>query len=412
MKRYRWKLVLILLFLLESTLYANPIGSYWSLLDSSGPSRRGHKCAYDSQRDVIVLFGGMDSMSIYDSCVWEWSYFWTRIDTPGPGPRIGHGLCYDTLNHASLLFGGRSPDGQYLNDTWTWDGTAWTQTQTEGPSPRGFFTFAYDSVRQRAVLFGGCDLNTIFGETWEWDGSNWTLAHTDGPPPRMLSAMAYDDGNSQMVLFGGRPAIDEGFLNDTWVYGETGWINIPYELFPPPPARAGHAMAYNSSYGGMILFGGFGEESNLPFDDTWSWSGSDWFPRYTSDINPNPRYSADMITVISKDLMLLIGGGDSCRTYADIWEFPYNMGLYVVGDTNDNGVFNGLDVTYSVNFFKGMGLAPRYIMENCPNLPLFVAGDVNSSCTFNGIDVTYCVNYLKGTGRWLMPCSYCPPLRW
>ena len=34
---------------------------------------------------------------------------------------------------------------------------------------------------------------------------------------------------------------------------------------------------------------------------------------------------------------------------------------YVVGDVNNNSVFNGLDVVYSVNYFKGIGPAPPYM---------------------------------------------------
>jgi hypothetical protein len=80
---------------------------------------------------------------------------------------------------------------------------------------------------------------------------------------------------------------------------------------------------------------------------------------------------------------------------------------YVVGDINDNGQANGIDITFGVAYFKG-GVAPSYICD-CPNRgPIYAAGDVNGNCNFNGIDITYYVAYLKG-GPALMPCPDCPP---
>ena len=80
---------------------------------------------------------------------------------------------------------------------------------------------------------------------------------------------------------------------------------------------------------------------------------------------------------------------------------------YVVGDANNSGETNGLDVVYMVNFFKG-GTAPPYICQCMPGDSWYVAGDVNSSCSFNGLDVTYLVGFLKG-GSNPVPCSDCPP---
>jgi len=79
---------------------------------------------------------------------------------------------------------------------------------------------------------------------------------------------------------------------------------------------------------------------------------------------------------------------------------------YVSGDANNNGVFNGIDVGYSVGYFKG-GPPPPYIC-NCNGSDWYVAGDVNGNCAFNGIDVSYMVSYFKG-GPAPNPCPACPP---
>jgi hypothetical protein len=80
----------------------------------------------------------------------------------------------------------------------------------------------------------------------------------------------------------------------------------------------------------------------------------------------------------------------------------------VIGDVNNSGDYNGLDVTYSVTFLKG-GTPPSYECECVPGETWYVAGDVNNSCSFNGLDVTYGVSYFKG-GPDPEPCADCPPV--
>ena len=82
---------------------------------------------------------------------------------------------------------------------------------------------------------------------------------------------------------------------------------------------------------------------------------------------------------------------------------------YVVGDANDNGAFNGLDVSYSVSYFKG-GPPPPYSCDCPPHGSWYVGGDVNATCSFNGLDVTYMVSYFKG-GPPPYPCADCLPAR-
>jgi hypothetical protein len=80
---------------------------------------------------------------------------------------------------------------------------------------------------------------------------------------------------------------------------------------------------------------------------------------------------------------------------------------YVAGDANDDGEFSGLDVTYSVTYFKG-GPQPPYQCECTYGNTWHVGGDVNGDCRFNGFDVTYMVAYIKG-GPNLLSCADCPP---
>lgn len=82
--------------------------------------------------------------------------------------------------------------------------------------------------------------------------------------------------------------------------------------------------------------------------------------------------------------------------------------VYITGDANGNGAFNGIDVTYGVSYFKG-GQPPPYTCY-CDGHTWFVAGDTNGDCVYNGLDITYGVSYFKG-GPAIHPCPACPGLR-
>src|ERR1700733_1449233 len=161
----------------------------------------------------------------------------------------------------------------------------WTQQfpQTSPPA-RIEQAMAYDAAQGQVVLFGGevssfnssgSITTTSLGDTWLWDGANWTqTALQTGPPARENHAMAYDSTHGQVVLFGGGHTYgdltNENILNDTWVWDGTNWT----QKFPQtsPPARELFAMAYDSAHGQVVLFGGTEETDDFTgLNDTWVW---------------------------------------------------------------------------------------------------------------------------------------------
>ena len=77
---------------------------------------------------------------------------------------------------------------------------------------------------------------------------------------------------------------------------------------------------------------------------------------------------------------------------------------YLPGDANMyNGSWPpaviGSDVTYLVNFFRGMTTNPACLIDGS-----YMAADVNASCTIIGSDVTRLVNFFRGSGI----VEYCP----
>jgi hypothetical protein len=58
----------------------------------------------------------------------------------------------------------------------------------------------------------------------------------------------------------------------------------------------------------------------------------------------------------------------------------------ILGDVNNNGVVDGLDVIYLVNYLRGGLPIPDPVLR----------ADVNGSCNVNALDAVYLCDYLKG----------------
>ena len=82
---------------------------------------------------------------------------------------------------------------------------------------------------------------------------------------------------------------------------------------------------------------------------------------------------------------------------------------YVPGNSNGVAPFNGIDVTYSVNYLKGVGPVPPDTCDCRDHGQIHSAADANGDCGFNGIDVTFSINFLKGIGPEPRGCTDCLP---
>ncbi len=77
----------------------------------------GFNIAYDSARDRIVLFFGVDdSGSNLISETWEWDGTnWETLAVGGPEPRVNQSMIYDSSHSESILFGGQGYDEQHFS---------------------------------------------------------------------------------------------------------------------------------------------------------------------------------------------------------------------------------------------------------------------------------------------------------
>jgi len=313
------------------------LGAWWHRALDNPAARRNHAMAYDGARGKVVLFGG--STGTYDGETWEWDgTSWVKKipadpEADGnPSARDGHAMAYDIARGKVVLFGGST--GTYDGETWEWDGTSWAEKipkDPEGdgnPSARQNHAMAFDIARGRIVLFGGL-AGSFSDETWEWDGTSWAkkipadLEADGNPSARCGHAMAYDIARERVVLFGGSAG---GSPNEqTWEWDGSGWVKktpADPEGDGNPSARFMHAMAYDSSRGKVVLFGGStGGSYN---DETWGWDGTSWVKKIPADPeadgNPSARNGHAMVYNIAREKVVLFGGSTG-SIVGETWEW-------------------------------------------------------------------------------------------
>lgn len=241
------------------------------------PQRVLPSMAFDSAHQVVVLFGGSAQSGAMISDLWYYDGSQWALQAPvgqSPSGRAAAGMDYDSDREVLVLFGG-TDGSSFFNETWEYDGAAWRQITTAHAPPGGLGTMVYDSRRKVMVLFEAVPGDTVTTATWEYDGKDWTERTFDSSPsPRMYFQMMYDGALGQIVLFGGFGVISGGELDDTWVYDGRNWT----QLMPStsPPARYGHALAYDSNRQVGVLYGGVSTTQMGPYPDTWEWDGTNW----------------------------------------------------------------------------------------------------------------------------------------
>jgi uncharacterized protein (TIGR03437 family) len=254
---------------------------------------------------------------------------WTEQNPQtAPPPLYGHAMAFDSAHGQVVLFGGEGANGLFLSDTWVWDGSIWTQKfPVNSPRARYLHAMAYDSVHGQVVLFGGSytDNNGIIhflSDTWLWDGSNWTqepLLPTV-PLARYGHAMAFDSAQGQVVLFGGISEFNSpaagAVLSDTWVWNGSTWTEESPQT--SPPARFLNTLTYDSAHSQVVLFGG-SSQGFSSLNDTWLWDGSNWTEE-SPQTSPSARAGHATAFDSAHGQTVLFGGYDQSSTHLnDTW---------------------------------------------------------------------------------------------
>lgn len=217
-------------------------GSSWSraVVGQSPPARDSHAMVYDSYRNVTVLYGGFGLESgYYKDDTWEYDgTSWHQVlPAQSPSKRYHHAMAFDSDRNVTVLFGGRNASG-LLSDTWEYDGIEWRQINTpQSPSSRENHSLAYDTARGITVMFGGYAQGEVpLNETWEYNGTTWQqvdISHS--PSPRVEPSLAYDPVRNRIVFFGGGYWKNQRLtvFDETWEY-ETASLPTPPTPVPTP----------------------------------------------------------------------------------------------------------------------------------------------------------------------------------
>ena len=295
---------------------------------------------YDSNRGVILYFGGQTTSGIfspfcdseastssyYDTCslniLWEYDgVSWKKItfsDPEGDGNppgRTRHSMVYDSARERTILLGGQAgvntgePCGNGLNANnnhlcyrtfiWEYNGISWTKIIAADPEGDGYpgsldySAMVYDTARGVTVLFGGQyqGPGNQKNDTWEYDGLSWrkinpTDPEGDGnPSARSQHSLTYDAVRGVTVLHGGEDRSQEcsdgasQFCDDTWEYDGLSWRKInptDPEGDGHPEARFGHTLTYDTARGLLVLSGGEDDSGVLTTDVLWEYNGISW----------------------------------------------------------------------------------------------------------------------------------------
>jgi len=257
-------------------------GANWALREDVQPlpGLLGAAVAYDSDRQVTVLFGGSGlGDNEFFNKTWEYNGLkWVQgTQAHAPSPRNGAAMAYNPTRQSMLLFGGyyRWGPTRFFDDTWEYVDSEWVQRfPAHHPTARESAHMVYDSARRTLVMFGGGhDAGSVdFNETWEWTGEDW-IQRTNlpaSPPARWAVSMAYDEECQRVFLFGGLTGLT-GQFNDTWTYNGKTWTQV--ETTWQPLARWDGGLAYDRRNHRFVLFGGQYWNGQFGFlNDTWHYA--------------------------------------------------------------------------------------------------------------------------------------------
>lgn len=251
---------------------------------------------------------------------------------------------------------------------------------TIGPSP----------ISQN-IIWAGTDDSRVWVTTD--GGSNWNLVSNDLPERWCTRVTADEFGFSgAYATFSGYSAGDlqphifrTVDLGATWTDISGDLADIPVNDILPDPSHPGRLYAATDF--GVYYTGDEGQ--------TWHVLGDNHpiCPVFDIDIHEGTRK--------------LVSGTHGRSMYSYDLSQLDNGCEYAPGDVNGNGLVNGLDVVYLVNFLKGGAVPPDSCLCGAANW-FYVAADVDGSCDISQSDVQYLIDYLEG-GPAPVFCEDCPP---
>ena len=185
-----------------------------------------------------------------------------------PLPPVQHAAAsWDPVQGRVLVVGGQTYYG-LLDTIFAFEAAAGSVTElTPGgdvPAPRRGHTIVVDAVRERLILFAGQGTYDLYDDVFALDLSvpdgDWTALNPVGspPPPRAFHAAAFDSTWDRMVVFGGVGIHDT--FSDTWeldfsLSDDGEWVEILPSGDDPMP-RAAACWAWSDDASTLYVAGG------------------------------------------------------------------------------------------------------------------------------------------------------------
>jgi N-acetylneuraminic acid mutarotase len=264
----------------------------WTRIDESSASRPSPRqyssLAFDSDRDVLVLFGGQvfggekgDEL-VPNFETWEFSLTtnqWTQVATGAEVPVGKPHTVYDAATKKVVMMGVtanvESTPLMYSYDTATKTWTKLTPPKFPTCTNEGQF-FVQNSGR--LLYFGGfCRTGTPpLEEVFEFDGTTWTKLTTGLAARGLGQATTWDPEKDRAVIFGGSLIATPGNLvSFTNFYENLKFLPVN-ESQVRPQGRSLMALDLNPQKDRLVMYGGLSEFTTLYVNDFWAFQNGHW----------------------------------------------------------------------------------------------------------------------------------------
>jgi len=213
-----------------SNLFGIHDGAKWVVPSGARPQPRiGAQLVWDPNRRELLVFGGarnpFQPVLTDDFATWDG----TRWALGTTGVEHAWGDCaWDRQRDRLVMVGGVGASAD-RRETWEWDRTSWVRsTPAVRPPQLGSGALAWDPTRRQVVLFGLEEGNPASLEVWTWNGTGWTRLPSP-PNPGLTQVLAGGWNPSENAFWVIGSDTNKDVWLGTWNVGALVQVSKPAE---------------------------------------------------------------------------------------------------------------------------------------------------------------------------------------